>query len=181
MTSNETLDERYLTWLRSQLEPVNQLNPARSHSLLIAQLHSTEFSWFIPNDDNRLYDGLDIRQEFIDECEGGEVPGYWLGEPCSFLEMLVALTRRMSYESALEPEYWFWQLMENLGLKDFVDDSYDDSAAQVVSDISNRVMQRTFHADGRGGLFPLQHGGADQREVEIWYQMSKYLMENIEV
>src|SRR5882757_163395 len=122
MTANGTLDERYLTWLVKQVEPVTNLNPARSHWLLCTQMYRKEFTWFIPNDDNRLYDGLDIRQEFIDSEEGGDVPGNWLSEACSFLEMVIALSRRMAFESDLEPAYWFWRMIENLNLRIYVDE-----------------------------------------------------------
>lgn len=181
MTTNGTLDDRYLTWLHRQFEPDTQRNPARSHFLLFEMMHKTEFIWFVPNDDNRLYDGLDVRQEFIDAEEGGDVPGMWLAEPCSFLEMLVALCRRMAFETSFGSDYWFWRLMENLELRQFVDDIFDPDAAEFVEAAMDRVMNRTYHADGNGGLFPILHSGRDQRQIEIWYQMQQYLMETIEV
>lgn len=182
MTANGTLDERYLTWLVSQVEPVTNLNPVRSHWVLCSEMYKKEFTWFIPNDDNRLYDGLDVRQEFVDTQEGGDVPGFWLAEACSFLEMLIALSRRLAFESTpLESDYWFWRMMENLNLRIYVDDVWDDDVRILVDDILNRVIDRTYHADGREGLFPLLHPGKDQREVELWYQSQQYLMENINV
>lgn len=181
MASNGTLDERYLTWLHRQLEPDTQRNPARSHWLLCSQLFKTEFVWFIPNDDNRLYDGLDIRTEFVDAEEGGRVPGTWYSEPCSMLEMLVALARRMAFETDEAPDYWFWTIMENLGLRQYVDDVYDDGVSMKVDEILSTVIEREYLADGTGGLFPLHHPGTDQRQVELWYQMSQYLMENVSV
>lgn len=181
MTSNGTLDERYLTWLHRQLEPDTQRNPARSHWLLCSQLFKTEFVWFIPNDDNRLLDGLDIRTEFVDLEEGSKVPGSWYSEPCSVLEMLIALCRRMAFESSNEPDFWFWTIMENLNLRQFVDELYDDDVAILVDETLLNVNERKYHADGTGGLFPLLHPGTDQRQVELWYQMSQYLLEKIVV
>jgi hypothetical protein len=181
MTVNGTLDDRYLTWLHRQLEPDTLRNPARSHWKLFIQLHGTEFTWFIPNDDNRLFDGLDIRAEYVDAEEGGDVPGHWLSQACSFLEMLVALSRRMAFETEREPDFWFWQMIENLNLRIYTDEVYDSEVESLVDDIITGVIQRTFRADGSDGLFPLRHPGTDQREVEIWYQMSQYLMENIVV
>jgi hypothetical protein len=182
MTVDGTLDERYLTWLVRQIEPVTNLNPARSHWVLCSEMYKKEFTWFIPNDDNRLYDGLDLRQEFVDEEEGGDAPEIWLSEACSFLEMIIALARRMAFESTpLEPDYWFWRMMENLNLRIYVDEVYDDDVRILIDDILNRVIDRTYHADGSGGLFPLNHPGKDQREVELWYQSQQYLMENINV
>lgn len=181
MTTNGTLDERYLIWLHRQLEPDTQRNPARSHWLLCSQLYQTEFVWSVANDDNRLYDGLDLRTEFVDDEEDGDVSGIWLSEPCSFLEMLIALSRRMAYESNLELDYWFWRMLDNLNVRDFVDERYDDDIRIHIDNIVTGVINRTFHADGNTGLFPLRHPGRDQRKVELWYQMSQYLMENITI
>jgi len=181
MATNGTLDERYLTWLHRQLEPDTQRNPARSHWLLCVQLYKVEFSWFIPNDDNRLYDGLDLRQRFVDEEEGGDVDGMWLSEPCSFLEMVVALAGRMDFETQMGTDYWFWRLMDNLDLRRYVDEMFNDQVQIEIDELIRGVVNRTYRADGSEGLFPLRHPGHDQREVEIWYQMSQYLMENINV
>ncbi len=182
MTGEGTLDERYLTWLVGLIEPVTNLNPARSHWLLCGEMYKKEFTWFIPNDDNRIFDGLDVRQEFIDTQEGGDVPGMWLAEPCSFLEMLIALSRRMAFDSVpLEADYWFWRMLDNLNLRIYIDEQYDEEVSLLVNDILDQVMNRTYHADGSEGLFPLNHPGRDQREVELWYQSQQYLMENINV
>lgn len=181
MATDGTLDERYLTWLHRQTEPDTNMNPARSHWQLCMFMFQKEFTWFVPNDDNRLHDGLDIRQEYVDTQEGGDVPGYWLAQPCSFLEMIIALSRRMAFQSALEPEYWFWRLLENLNLRIYVDEVFDEEVRMLIDDILDCVMNRTYHADGSEGLFPLTHPGHDQREVELWYQMSQYLMEHIDV
>lgn len=181
MVTNGSLDERYLTWLHRQLEPSSQRNPARSHWLLCSQLYTTPFVWFVPNDDNRMLDGLDVRTEFIDTEEGGDVPGYWESDQCSILEMLIALARRMSFESGDDPDYWFWTIMENLNLRQYVDEVYDDDVRITVDEILQAVNDRTYHADGTGGLFPLFHPGTDQRQVEIWYQMAHYLNERVTV
>lgn len=183
MTPSGTIDERYLTWLFGLLEPTTQSNPARSHWNLCKHMYKIEFSWFIPNDDNRIYDGLDLRQEFVDEEEGGDLTGIeaWFSEPCSFLEMVIALGRRMAFEAGQEPDYWFWTMMENLGFRIYVDDQWDGQVEMLVSDIVNGVVNRTYRADGSEGLFPLRHPGHDQRGVELWYQQSQWLLENIVV
>lgn len=181
MATNGTLDERYLTWIVKQVEPISQRNPARSHWLLLKLMYQTEFRWFIKNDDNRLLDGLNLRQEFIDTEEGGDVPGNWLSEPCSFLEMLLALAQRMAFETSLEADYWFWRMVENLNLRIYVDETFDNEVIMLVTDILKQVIDRTYHADGSEGLFPLYHPGTDQRQVELWYQFQQYLMENVVV
>jgi len=182
MTGNGTLDERYLTFLVRQVEPVTNLNPLRTHWLLLAEMYKREFTWFVPNVDNRLLDGVALREQLIDEEEGGDVPGYWLAEPCSFLEMLIALSVRVAYVSApLEPDYWFWRMIDNLQLRSYVDDAYDDNVRMDILDAMDRIVDRTYQADGNGGLFPLSNPIGDQRQIELWYQFQQYLMENIDV
>jgi len=42
------------------------------------------------------------------------------------------------------------------------------------------VILRRYSKTGKGGLFPLKHPKKDQTEVEIWYQMQQYVMENFD-
>ena len=65
--------------------------------------------------------------------------------------------------------------MKNLGLNHCSDKrrlTYEE-----VNDVLDRVIWRTYRWDGHGGLFPLNEPEKDQREVEIWYQLSAYLLE----
>jgi hypothetical protein len=47
-----------------------------------------------------------------------------------------------------------------------------------LTEILEKVINRTYHSSGKGGLFPLKHAEKDQTEVELWYQMNTYLVEN---
>jgi hypothetical protein len=173
----EPLDELYFRWLCSQVTNVKLKNPARTYWSLLRQLHSKEFVWIIPNDDNRLEDGRDLRHEFV-ENEGleNEVDPDWLNIGCSMLELLIGVARMLNFEDDEPVEDWFWIMLENLGLRHCTDKSnYDE---QDVDEILDDVIWRTYDPDGRGGLFPLRHAPEDQREVELWYQASAYLLEN---
>lgn len=173
---SEPLDELYFRWLYSQVGSVKQKNPARTYWSLLKQLFTKEFVWIIPNDDNRLEDGRDLRYEFVDEQNLDDVEPEWLGLGCSMLEMLIALANRLSFEDDQPADAWFWKLIENLGLRGFTDRyPYDE---EIVDEILDNVIWRTYEEDGRGGLFPLKHPNQDQRDVEIWYQLSAYLLEN---
>ena len=91
------------------------------------------------------------------------------------LEMLIGLSRRLSFETDREPREWFWHLLQVLHL-----DQYDDSRRipeEEVDAILERVIWRTYGHNGDGGLFPLQNPSQDQRNVEIWYQLNEYLLE----
>lgn len=172
-----TLDERYLEWLYRFVGPIQNRNPARSYWLLATTLFQKEFTWFIPNDDNRVVDGQELREQFLDETAAG-FDDSWMNEGCSFLEMLIALSRRCAFETDDEPFEWLWVLIDNLGLRPFVDENFDEDYRVDVDIILDRVVNRTYDPDGRGGLFPLKRAEEDQRQIEIWYQMSAYLREN---
>lgn len=171
------LDELYLIWLHEQVGDVKVRSRTRTYWDLFLQLYKIEFVWFVPNDDNRAEDGVYLREQFMEEREMDifDVDPDWLGLGCSFLEMMIALARRLSFEAEGEPSLWFWHLIENLGLENCTDRSkYDQGKAE---EIVNTVIWRTYDYDGRGGLFPLRHARSDQRETEIWYQMNEYLIE----
>lgn len=174
---SKTLDERYLTWLYSQIASVTVRNPRRTYWTILRVLYSTEFVWFVPNDDNRAEDGRELRYEFFaDEDIRWDSEPEWMSLGCSMLELLVGLSRRLSFEDDRPPRQWFWEMMSNLGLDHFTDSVkfYEAEVDTVLSD----VIWRTYDQNGRGGLFPLRRPTKDQREVEIWYQLSAYLLEN---
>lgn len=174
---NEPLDEIYLRWLYAQIGNVRHRNPQLTYWALARQMYAKEFVWFTPNDDNRCEDGLDIRHEFAAEYHM-DVDELWLTMGCSFLEMLIGLSRRLAFEDDREPRGWFWRLIENLDLEEFTDRNYNPRAVSRVDEVMDTVIWRTYHHDGRGGLFPLEHPTADQRDVEIWYQLCAYLLEH---
>jgi hypothetical protein len=65
-------------------------------------------------------------------------------------------------------------LLENIGLDSFTDNRYEEG---YVDEVVQRVVFRKYARNGHGGLFPLRHADEDQRDIEIWYQLSAYLLE----
>jgi hypothetical protein len=177
---DEPLDEQYLKWLYHQVASTRQKNPARTYWSLLRHLFIKEYIWLIPNDDNRVEDGRDLRYEFIKECNV-DPDREWLGIGCSVLEMLIGLSRRLAFESDGESRDWFWALLDNLDLHRFNDRYYDihkeNKSRKVIDEVIDQVVWRNYREDGSGGLFPLKHPRNDQRDVELWYQMSAYLLE----
>lgn len=170
------LDDLYITWLYKQIGSVKLRNSSRTYWTLARQLYRKEFVWFIANDDNRLEDGRELRHEFADDEHIEDIDPEWLDLGCSMLEMLIGLSRRLSFQTDGESRVWFWQLIDTLGLLDCNDRS--DFSFTRVDEILNTVIWRTYNPDGHGGLFPLHNATKDQREVEIWYQMCAYLIEH---
>lgn len=172
----EPLDELYLDWLYGQVGNKKLKNPARTYWSLLQQLQTKEYVWFIPNDDNRLEDGRDLRLEFAHSIDLHDLEPLWMTLGCSMLEMLIGLSRHLNFLTGEYAEDWFWRLLGNIGLKECTDKSGFDP--QTVDEILDEVIWRTYDPDGAGGLFPLKYPHKDQREEEIWYQMSAYLLEN---
>ena len=63
---------------------------------LLRELGVIEFYALIPNDDNRASDGLQLRDNYIDE--GGATRALPSGS-CSVLEMLIGLSQRLVFET----------------------------------------------------------------------------------
>lgn len=169
------LDELYFKWLYGQVSSVKEKNPSRTYWNLFRHLYQKEFVWIIPNDDNRAEDGKELRYLFVEEQRIDPVDEDWYHLGCSILEFLIALSRRVAFETDDEALGWFWKLIENLELERFNDNvTYPKDE---IEEILNTVMFRTYDRKGNGGLFPLKRASKDQRDVEIWYQVCEYIME----
>lgn len=171
---NEPLDELYLTWLYRKVVVGRSKNPNQGYWALLRLLYTKEFVWIIPNDDNRVEDGLELRYEFIDEEHIEVDEPDWMELPCSMFEMMIGLARRLSFEADGEPRVWFWTLMKNIQLDSYTDDR--QVPVDDVNDVLDQVIWRTYNHNGVGGLFPLRRSKQDQRDVEIWYQLNSYLL-----
>lgn len=169
----------YFDWLKIQVEFFDISIP---HNQLLRRLYQNTFIPMIERDQNRAYDGIALR----DEAPKLLVPEETINtidSPCSFLEFLIGLARRMNYIYARPDEDrtqdCFWTLLRNLGLDELDDSRYSDFvvADEMVDAAVSRVNERTFETNGYGGLFPLEHPRINQRNVEIWYQMNQYMTE----
>jgi hypothetical protein len=170
MNQPTQIDVEYYEWLKGQVEIPN----GKSYNDLFERMHNLEFVWTVPNDDNRVQDGLDLRYEFLRErgleFNTTELTGV------TVLEVLIALSRRVAFTGGGEPEQWAWRLMKNLRLHKSSDPLGETKLARV-NDILDTLIWRTYERDGRGGFFPLNHPDEDQTKVEIWFQMNKYVLE----
>jgi hypothetical protein len=178
-----TLDELYLRWLYGQISPVSVKNPSNTYWAFAKQLFTEEFVWFIPNDDNRIADGKDLREEFLEEVGVDDADILWLNLGCSMLELMIGLSRRLSFLIDESPRDSFWILVSNLGIEACSDRDYEEVPGLEIdiSEILHRVIWRTYEPSGEGGLFPLESTKLDQRKLELWYQMSAYVQEREEV
>lgn len=150
---------------------------------LAKALHDIAYFWTVPNDDNRGMDGLRLRDEYFDENPSNDATIIFDG-PCTMFEVLIGLARRIE-ETMAEPgkddqtPKWFWEMMGNCTLDIYSDALYSDlDGSHDIPKIVMTILERRYRRDGKGGLFPLKFPKKDQRKVELWYQMSSYLVEN---
>ena len=173
---DEPIDELYFRWLYSRVAVLGVQQGSDTFWKLMRVLFKKEFVWFVPNDDNRVADGIDLRYEFTDSARLNlSLADPWYREGCSMLEMFIAMSRRLSFLGGGDVVDWFWQLLDNLDIEEYHDgrSNFED----IVDSILDRVIWRQYGPSGVGGLFPLNFPREDQREVELWKQLNSYLIE----
>ena len=151
---------------------------SKRYTLLLEHLWRKEYYSILPNDQNRVKDGLFLRREVNEGQDFG---------PCRVLEMLIALSRRMEFQlygTDYDKTYkdLFWELVNNLDLIKFDNiEAAKDALYLEIDHILTNWIERRYSPDGYGGVFPLnkwKKNDGKQTEVEIWYQMMLYLSEN---
>lgn len=175
MTFEERVNDEYFEWL---CEQVGSSRFARgvSYEKLLSHLHNIEFTWFVPYDDNRADDGIQLRRRYAISQDDMTLTRYLKG-PCSVFEMMVALAKRCEeiMDDALLGNrigQWFWGMIHNLGLTPMRDSNFD---TEYVDTVIARFLDREYEQDGSGGLFTVKNCDVDMRTVEIWRQLSWYL------
>lgn len=172
---NEPLEELYFNWL------FEQTHLGSEYLIVCRAMFRKEYVWLIANDDNRAEHGKELRLSFLNDPKTPHIrPSYeWMHMGCSFLEMLIALAKRIAFEMDESEAHWFEYFMVVLDIQEIVaaPRKPDSEIYPIVDEIVDRVIWRTYSPSGHGGLFPLRYPDQDQREVEIWYQANAYLLE----
>lgn len=172
----------YFLWLCSLVDA-----DLERYSELLYILYNIEYRWSIRQDESRATEGIMLRDEYYLSSNMEE---YWVLDwdgPCSVLEALIPLARRM--DDILTDEFtgdrsrvWFWRFIENLGLRPYdnnhlLNDIYD-ACEYDVQLIVNKWLDREFEFDGTGSIFPVPGAVGDQREISTIYQMYNYVNVN---
>ena len=166
----------YFEWLCSQVcrHPHSDVI---SYDKLLMHLHSVEFVYLLPMDENRAKDGVDLRWRFAWEHGLRDVPAC-LDGPCSMLEMMVAVSLYCEENIMDNPHIgnrtgqWFWGMIVNLGLGAMTDARYDEDHVDYVVD---RFLNHKYESNGRGGLFRIDNCDHDVRDLDIQHQLCRYL------
>ena len=164
------IENEYFNWLCAKVLDTHVNN----YYDLMRILYTTEFVWLVSGDRHRAEEGLELRLDFRQETYN-EADLLWENQPVSVLEIFISFAQRASFQTDMPVKKWFWIIMENLLLDQFRQIS--DSDLLIIHDILDTFIWRTYDAHGYGGMFPLPHTPYDQREVEIWYQFSEYVID----
>lgn len=176
MTRRDALNKEYFAWLYN-IVCGNRLSESISYRKLLSHLHDTEFRYLIPRDRNREEDGVDLRHRFIYESGYDNELEVYLDKPCSVLEMMIALAFRCE-EWLDDPDVgdrtaqWFWHMLKSLDLGYMSDLRYDK---RIVETNINRMLDRDYEPNGKGGLFTIKRCVNDLREAELWHQLCWYM------
>ena len=174
------MEGEYLKWLIESIDPDHAVGDY--YQPVYNELYLLDFRWTkrFPDDESRAADGIWLRRIFAEEngLEASDIGIDW--KPCSCLEMLVAIARRIEYEILAWPgeenvPKWFWMFMENLdidpGQRRIVDLNYVD--IQI-----DNWLDRHINRDGAGGIFVIHNTRfLDMRKLSIWNQMNAVLNE----
>lgn len=168
------LDKDYYEWLIAQIKPGN---PNKSYLGLFEFMHNAEYIFLIPNDDQRVGDGKHLRSDYFRDVHGRRYRKDDLHiNGVSFLEVLVALSRRVAFQIGGDAEYWAWRLIKNLKLNR-MSDPLSRAQLERIDEALETVIWRNYDRRGNGGFFPLERNVDDMRRLDIWYQLQAYSME----
>ena len=175
MTFKDRINNEYFEWMYD-LVCNDRYASETSYRKLLSYLHSTEFTFVLPMDENRAVDGVSLRYRFALSQDQEELADYIDG-PCSVLEMMVVLAIRCEdimddLELGERTSQWFWNMIVSLGLGSMSDTRFDED---YVEDVIDCFLYREYEPDGRGGLFTIRNCRRDLRDMEIWLQMNEYL------
>lgn len=163
----------------------------KSYYNLLGMMYETPFEVRIDNDINRAVDGNEFKGAYILDIYDyktkiNKVFPTGPERKCSILEMIMGISKRMAFELAEDESEdcdfykYFWEIIENLGLKQYDDNQFGDSLARCkieIREILNKLNERKYKKSGEGGMFPLLFAEKNQKKVEIWYQMQAYINE----
>ena len=176
MTIKDKLNNEYFNWM-ADIICGDRFAKDISYKKLLMHLHNTRFRYSIKRDSNRADDGVSLRYRFA-LSTGYDDIHYYITEPCSVLEMMLALAIRCEENIMDDTAFgdrtgqWFWGMITNLGLGSMMDDQFDKL---YVEEVIDRFLDREYEPNGKGGLFTIRNCDCDLRDVEIWFQLCYYL------
>ena len=172
----------YFEWMYSSVCTDPEGNYIPDYNDLLLYLHSRNFEYVLPMDENREADGINLRYHYGWETgvSSPEIASEIDVYQCSVLEVMVALCRRIEsdvmgdYNYGNRTSIWFFSMLDSLGIADMSDENFDEL---YLKDVIDKCLNREYEYNGKGGFFTCKHPYCDMRTVEIWNQAMWFLNE----
>lgn len=178
---NDDILRQYKAILFENVE--DRAHQLADYCLLLNCLFNIPFKSFIAMDDNRIEDALYMRKECIDSEIGRRYDVSSVEDRyVSVFEVLFALSKRMENDFLCDPmeeidhsRDHFWLFLRNLGVEKYSNDNFLETN---VREKVEKWVRREYRKDGFGSIFPVRRPKKDMRTLQIWDQMSVYILEN---
>ncbi len=155
-----------------------------THHKLAEYLFSIPYEWSLNMDENRMWDGIEMRHMFEEVCKDDvdyDIDTCLDGGACTMLEFFVGfayrLCRDMFNHDILDMEFvpkliQMW--LNNLDIWDgWNDRDYDEDNEDSIGDKLDIWIELRYDYDGRcGGIFVINNPPDDLNETEMWVQAS---------
>lgn len=166
------LEQQYYCWLTGWIPRTWR----DRYAMLLRHLYETPFVVTLLMDENRVSDGLALRNRFATEAgmDTSKRERLYACRPCGVLEVMIAMAVRLEeeYMTRFDDEDRigpvFRSMISSLGLEGMDWAHYDRA---VVDGILNRFLTRGYAEDGLGGLFYIPGTSYDMREMELFQQL----------
>lgn len=178
------IETLYFDWL---IGNVCDDHDVYNYDMLLWHLFYRDFRWIRPLDKNCAIYGCKLRDDFLESNRSARrivsLNGPFMGRECSILELLVSLAIRMedmvmSNDSFGDRTgYWFWLMIDNLGLGNMSNSHFDSEYVDKILDI---FLDRGYKKNGKGGLFVINDRKIDMRTCDIWQQSMGFLRKFVE-
>ena len=175
-------NQRYFGWLLDRYLNNNKLT---NYQYLLIQMFETNYEALNELDESRANDGYDIRAEYLEDYPND---GVYLEQPANLLEALIGLCLHISdmtdgFVQDSSVGYWLWRIILNLNLGAYQDDTVGNfvNADAEIQKVFHDAMEQNYDECGNGSFFPLKHihHRQDSRQLDLWYQMNFWIVENV--
>lgn len=169
------IEKIYFKWL------VGFIGYDSNYSMVLEDLFNKEFIWLIDYDENLAENGKSLRDDFYYSSDTNQKLVEMYGDiegPCSVLEMMVKLAIDCEETIMTDGEHdntpkWFWIMMDNLGLNDYDNSSYNE---EKVDEIVEIFMSRRYDNYGNGNIFRFKNRVTGLKNMDIWIQLNQFLI-----
>lgn len=180
MPNNDILKD-YEVFLMENVQ--NKTHSVTDYCLLLDILFNIPFKSHIDMDNNRIEDAYYMRKEYLSDDIFRRIDGSIIKDRyISVFEVLFALSKRMENDILCDPMEeidhsadHFWLFLRNLGVEKYSNGRINEAEIRYKVE---KWVNRDYEKDGTGSIFPVKGSKIDMRKVEIWQQMSIYIMEN---